>query len=117
MDEARLATIVGMAIMLAAVSLLNAAMVMQKMVLDRLPPFETERLADIVGRLFRSPLWLVGRVLNVVAVVLNMVALSAGVSERSGQSASGSRAATAWQWRHGPVCESARWMRSRSSVV
>ncbi len=75
MDAATMATVLGMGIMLVAVTILNTGIVMQKKAVDRMPLFETMGTLAVLGRLARSPLWLVGWILNVVAVILNMVAL------------------------------------------
>jgi drug/metabolite transporter (DMT)-like permease len=68
-------TALGIVIMLVSTSMMNIAAVLQKKAVDRLPRFDGRSVGENVRNVLGSPLWLVGQVMGIVAIVLNMSAL------------------------------------------
>jgi drug/metabolite transporter (DMT)-like permease len=68
-------TVLGILIMLASTSMTNIGTVIQKKAVDRLPPFEGRSVLENVANVLKTPLWLIGWAMGVVALVSNMVAL------------------------------------------
>lgn len=68
-------TALGIAIMLVATSMLSVGAVLQKAVVDGLPPFEQVSLGQSLKALLRAPRWVIGWGIGFVGVVLNTVAL------------------------------------------
>jgi drug/metabolite transporter (DMT)-like permease len=68
-------TALGIAIMLVATSMLNVGVVLQKAVVDGLPPFEQVSVGQSLKALLRAPRWVAGWLIGLVGVALNMLAL------------------------------------------
>jgi drug/metabolite transporter (DMT)-like permease len=68
-------TALGVVIMLVGTSALNAGVVLQKRVVDRLPAFEAVPLRETIRALLRAPLWVAGWLVGLVGFALNIVAL------------------------------------------
>ncbi|MFH1464127.1 MAG: EamA family transporter [Pseudomonadota bacterium] len=68
-------TALGIVIMLVATSMVNVGAVLQKSVVDDLPPFEDVPLGQSLKALAGTPRWVIGWLAGIGGVALNMLAL------------------------------------------